>query len=316
MAQAWRWLGAFSMLVACGGASGAPASSGAVSHAPRVAAVPALEDARRLRDEAEAMTAPPTPPISDRDESLAYLRGPLKEWIVRRRAAVDRAAAAYAEAFPRLNEAESAVAALELGELWRSFASTFVERGVSAVSPDIKSATLFGAYRAAIEDAAAPQLEQARLAYEKCASQAAAESKRTAARCRERLSKLTRRVEPAPAKRAAPSAGGHVIEPKRAWLTTRQPAPCTFAGSLRLPGAPISLEPNGEPFARLTLLELSQLELPPRRGEPLRLTSAWPIRATFYLGAEQLPFMPRNRIELVPKQVWLGGYAAVAAAEP
>jgi hypothetical protein len=273
----------------------------------------ALAEARRLRAEAEAIAAPQVPTGLTKAKTIAFMEGPLKAWIGKKRGAVDRAASAYSEAFEDLRGADLSAAALELGDLWNSFAAKFIELGLAAMPPALEgNPETAKAYRGAIEDAASSQRELARAAYELCAGgDPPLKNDGAAQRCRQELAKL-----PQIRKRPAATHRPRVQAVERAWVPTRQPSPCTFAGSLRLFQAPISSTPGGEPFAWLDAVEVSRLELPKVRSEPLHVTTSWPIRTSFYIAADRAPLALRSRIDFVQGHVWLAAGAAVAAAAP
>jgi hypothetical protein len=328
MRRSWLLL---SMAIGCATPRRAPAPPSAASSKPAeappstraaaVAEVAALVEARRLGAEAESVGPPAVPVISTQAEALAFLNGPVKDWIPKKRLAVEAAVRAYAASLPHLNAAELAVAALEVGDLWTSFVSTFVDLSLAAVPPPIKAdQELLRAYRAAILEAPRSQLEHARAAYQLCLAKAGPAASSTAERCRRQLSKLELL---APVEQTSASAGRelpkpkpHVRLPKRAWLPSSQPAPCVFAGTLRLGRASLWSSPGVATSIRPEALELSKLELPTRRSEPFRLTTSWPVRASVYLDAAWLPLTTRRRVVLVADHVWLRSGTAVAAAAP
>jgi hypothetical protein len=316
----WSWLGV--MLVACGAAQ--PRQVATRSESARGAQPgdqsPQLAEARRARAAALALTAPAVPASMSKDDALAFISGPLSEWLRARRALSEQAAAAYASA--RVNAADELTAVLESGQLWQAFGDEFIRAGVATMPGEFASnEELATAYRGAIFDSARVPLNHAYVALQECVAVATRLGREPIRReCSERLARL-----PAAAK-SAPDGGDSPPEnstespalPERPKLAPSQPQPCVFAGSF---GDSYMFDLWSEArspvkVGSLTRLDVSSLVLPNREGDPIHVVTRWPLQGEYRLDARTLAVVLRAREELVKDHVWLAAGTRVQALRP
>jgi len=277
-----------------------------------------LDRARVARRAARTRLAPAPPANLDRLSALAYINGPLRDWIVARRGLSEVAAKAYAEAATSVS-AEHAVALLEAGELWQAFGEEFtsaIRASVPrefAIDPQMNAVYLESALAAA-----QPVFANAYRAFQQCLEAAGRFGRDdTAHTCAERMARLPK-IENAPPEGTsnAPDESGASSsaesEPKRAIPPPRKvapsrPTPCEFAGSLE-PGRQFTVWSDASahrPAARLPRLDVSRLSLPESRGAAIRVAANWPLQGTYWIDAATSAIVLRERQELVQGHVWL-----------
>lgn len=314
--------GLLALLAACGSAATREAKGGDDSR------VPPLNEARdqpcareraraaELAQRAEAVTPPEVPPHDDKGASLAFIKGPVAQWVRARRAAVDKADAAHEAALACTPNDERARLLLERGRLQSRFATTFLRLGEAAVppqllaTPEMKHAVLSN-----LSEVMKPQLERARASFEQCVALGNQAAPADVAACSSEIGQLPQQ----PAGPASATASGE-SEPKRParlayprpFVATSQPKPCTFAGTLKLWLGVLTV--GSREAARIQQVEVRSLTLPTARSGPFVIETAWPIRGTFTLSASALPLNLRSRIDLVRNHIWLSEGAAVSAA--
>lgn len=317
----WCW-GFAATLLACGAAE--PRQGAKAGHvevgAPRDDRNQPLAQARQARAAALALKAPVAPPSSSKEDALAFIGGPLSEWVRARRALTEQAAAAYAAA--RGNGADELTVVLELGELWQAFGEEFTGAALATMPREFASdAEVAAAYRAAIFDSARAPLNHAYVALQECVAIAARLGREPIRReCSERLARL-----PAAAK-SAPDANDSVAEtsaepravPERPKLVPSQSQPCVFAGSF---GDSYDFDLWSEALSpvkvgSLTRLDVASLVLPNREGDPVHVVARWPLQGEYRLGLRTLPVVLRERQELVKDHVWLAAGTRVQALHP
>jgi len=272
-----------------------------------------LQQARAARDAAQALRVPTPPATLDRASALEYVQGPLREWIVDRRALTNTAATAYSEAGVA-GTAEEAVAWLEVGELWQRFAEE-AEAGIRATIPPEFAADsqMKAAFLGAATDAVRPVFGFATNALQKCVTVAERLGQSDTRRaCAERLATLRKTASSASESetKSAPtletSAPKHPT-PDRPKLAASQPRPCVFAGSLE-PHRQFDIwqdESARVRAARPDRLDVSALTLPEAPGGAVKATVIWPLEGTYWIDAKTLPVVLRARQELVKNHLWL-----------
>jgi hypothetical protein len=314
------WL--FALLAACGTATPPEAKSSDDKRASQVkdtSAGPCVRERARaaeLAQVAEAATPPDVPPLDGKLESLAFISGPMAEWVKAARAAVDEADDAHAMALACMPSGERGGLLLGRGRLQGHFVTTFLRLGEAAMPPQFMAdAEMKRAMLGGLTDAVKPHIERARSSFEQCVALGNEAAPADVSACSAELTKLPQQpassasVGTASAARSKPSM--RVAYP-RPFVDTSQPKPCTFAGTLRLWHQPLSI--GSREVARMEQVELNGVTLPPTRSGPFIIETAWPVRGTFALPVSALPFNLRSRVDLVAKNVWLSEGAAVSAA--
>lgn len=315
----WSWLGV--MLVACGAAEPRQVAtrSSAEGGAQPADQSQQLAEARRARAAALALTAPVVPANMSKDDALAFISGPLSEWLRARRALTEQAAATYASA--RVNAADELTAVLELGQLWQAFGDEFTRAGVATMPGEFASnEELATAYRGAIFDSARIPLNHAYVALQECVAIATRLGREPIRReCSERLARLPAAAKSAPdGDDSPPENGAESRLPERPKLAPSQPQPCVFAGSF---GDSYIFDLWSEArspvkVGSLTRLDLSSLVLPNREGDPVHVVARWPLQGEYRLDARTLAVVLRARQELVKDHVWLAAGTRVQALRP
>lgn len=314
------------VLAACSGAAPQGAkSSGDPSATVRSDASPSpcateRSHAAALFQASEAMAPPALPDGGDRAQSMAFIRGPMADWVRARRTATDQADAALASALACTPRAEQASLLLQAGRLQTHFVAAFLRTGESAIPALFAAdAEIRTAYVGSLLDAVAPQLERARRRFEECKALPDPSAPADVSACVSELAALPERGKPgAPA--ASSTSSSRELKPpprvgySRPFVATTQPKPCTFAGTLKLGRRALSI--GSREVARLEQAELSRLTLPRARAGVFAVETAWPVRGSFTLPAAALPFNLRSRVDLVAGHVWLSQGAAVSAATP
>ena len=312
------------LISACGGAAPPGAKGSGESNdakQDRSSSGPcALEQARAsaLAQAAEALAPPPAPPPGGKAESLAFMKGPLTDWVKSRRAAIDHADQALAAALACAPNAEQSSWLLRRGQVQSHFSTAFLRVGAAAMplefsrDPEVRKLWIDS-----LVEAVGPQLERARSSFEACVGLGSKGQASDVSSCSAELSAL-----PGASNSAAPAvtSAAHTKELKppphlaypRPFVSTSQPKPCIFAGTLKL-WRPV-LKMSSREVARMEQVELSRLSLPSARSGAFLIQTVWPIVGTFTLEERALPLNLRSRVELGGKHVWLSQGAAVSAA--
>lgn len=152
----------------------------------------ALSDARKSAARALRLKPPAYRGGGAQGDALAFLNGPLVRWVKGRRALEADALDAYRLAADPKRPEVTARAAMEAAELALDFSRSFISAALSAMPRSIRAdPEQTRAFRSALQDAAAPELERARKFLRQCV--AAARSARLDAlrqQCAARLVRL------------------------------------------------------------------------------------------------------------------------------
>lgn len=271
-----------------------------------------------LSQTAEALAPPEAPPPGGKAESLAFMQGPLGDWVKSRREASDQADQALGAALACTPNAEQSSLLLRRGQVQGHFVSAFLRVGVAAMplefsrDPELKKLWVDG-----LVSAIGRQLGDARNSFEACVGLGSKAQASDVSTCATELAALPGTSNSAPRAALSRSSSGELKPPRhlaypRPFVNTTRPKPCTFAGSLKL-WRPV-LKMGSREVARMEQVELSRLSLPSARTGAFVVETAWPIVGSFTLDASALPLNLRSRVELGGKHVWLSKGAAVSAA--
>jgi len=313
------------LIGACGGAAppGAKGSGeGSDGEQHESSAAPCAQERARavaLAQAVEALGPPDVPPPGGKAESLAFMQGPLADWVRSRRAATHEADQALAAVLACTPSAEQSSWLLQRGRLQSHFATAFLRVGVAAMptqfsaDPPMKKLMVDS-----LVEAVTPQLERARSSFEACVALGSKAQASDVSACAAELRELPGSSNPAPQISSTGSTSGELKMPPhlaypRPFVTTSQPKPCAFAGTLKLWRPTLKI--GSREVARVEQVEVSRLSLPSARSGAFVVQTAWPIRGTFTLEASALPLNLRSRVELSGKHVWLSRGAAVSASE-
>lgn len=305
-------------LAACGTAAPPEAktsddkSASQVAHAGEGPCARERANAAELAQVAEAVAPPEMPPLNGKADSLAFIKGPMAAWIKARRAAVDKADDAHAAALACTPSSEHGALLLERGRLQSHLVKTFLSLGEAALPPGlVPTPEMKRAVIDSLVDAVKPQIERARSSFQQCATLGNKAATADVTACSSELAQLPQHDVPAVSDAGPPTPHPYLAY-ARPFVTTSQPKPCTFAGTLKLWRSALTI--GTREVARIEQAELSRVTLPSVRSAPLVIETSWPIRGTFTLPASALPFNLRSRVDLVRGHVWLSEGAAVSAA--
>jgi hypothetical protein len=302
--------GACVLLVACGAHDTRPARHDAVDRGSD-AFQGALARARAKR---AALEMPP-PPVGPGDSAQfnAYVRGPFKEWMVGASDRVRDARGAFDAASRQAPSAEA-----EIDVVWeelvalRTLGDHTVEASTHGLLVKYAGAPQVShAFRAAVEDIVNPW---AKPVLERCVARADLLAVRTAAaeRCRAWMARV-KGEEAANAKAEAAITdqyAGTDFSPLP-WIPTVQREACVFSGSVRPGTASLALDGDGPlgvpPLAIRSdvVLRVDRLELPGAPGEKYSVTISHPFMAHGTLDAGARPVALPERIDLVPRRLWV-----------
>lgn len=277
----------------------------------------ALDTARALRKQAEALHAPIYHGPDNKTQKARFLAGPLRAWVVKRMQLHRKAQGAYSDAVNQAPNPSSELVALdELGEMELSLANEFVAAGMAAMPGEYKKERgMAQTFEHALRGAVAPRVESARKDFKECRSVAKAAKLSTpaSARCKEQLAALP---PPVVAQAVAPPASQPrgLPVPDRPLVASRQSKPCVFSGTLET-FAELD-DAQGTPVAVIDDtpgIELSSLELPADRSKAVRVAVSWPLRFSGTLARGSLPLVTEERLDLVKGHIWLRKGAPVTA---
>jgi len=270
-----------------------------------------------LAQAVEALAPPDAPAPGDKAESLAFMQGPLADWVRSRRVATDQADQAFAATLACTPSAEQGSWLLRRGRLQSHFVTAFLRVGVAGMPAEFsRDPGVKKSFVDSLVDAATPQVERARSSFEACVALGGKAQASDVSACAAELAALPRSPNPVP--QASTTTSTRKLKPPprlaypRPFAHTTQPKPCSFAGTLMLWRPALKI--GSRKVARMEQVELSRLTLPSARPGEFVIQTAWPIRGTFTLEATALPLNLRSRVELGGKHVWLSQGAAVSAA--
>lgn len=282
----------------------------------------ALASARALAKRAAALHAPVYKGPDDRSDKGEFLAGPLRQWVVERMKLHRPALAAYRDAVDEAADASGKLVALdEMGEMELSLADEFVAAGLRAMPGEYRNdKAMAETFEQALQGAVAPRVESARKSFKACQSLARSAKLSTpaAARCSDKLAAMPPPVpaDAVPAQPRSPSAAGLPV-PERPLVASTQRTPCVLSGTLR---SFAELEDgNGEPIGVVDPspgVELTSLQLPAQKADPMRVSVSWPIVFSGTLSHGSLPLVTRQRLDLVKGHIWLDKGARVTAFHP